>query len=80
MDKMKIFALILIALEYVLTAAKLLSSYETVLSKHPLFIYSVIFLAFLVLAFRLEGKAKTIMLWFVAFFLGLYYTSLMIGG
>ena len=77
---MKIFALILIALEYVLTAAKLLDSHETVLSKHPLFIYSVIFLAFLVLAFRLEGKAKAIMLWFVAFFLGLYYTSLMIGG
>ena len=76
---MKTILLIFIAIIYGLTAKIHLQSYETVLSKHPLFIYSVIVLALLVLSLRLEGKAKSILLTIVLLFLLLYYTSLMMG-
>ena len=79
MDKMKTILLILITIIYGLTAKIHLQSYETILSKHPLFIYSVIVLALLVLSLRLQEKAKTILLCIVLFFLGIYYTSLIIG-
>ena len=76
---MKTILLILIAIIYGLTAKIHLQSYEKILSKHPLFIYSVIVLALLVLSLRLEGKAKSILLTIVLLFLLLYYTSLMMG-
>ena len=76
---MKIFILVLIAIIYGLTARIHLQSLETILSKHPLFIYSVIVLAFLLLSLRLEGKSKTILLGIVLFFLIIYYISLIVG-
>jgi len=79
MDNMKTILLILIAIIYGLTVKIHLHSYESVLSKHPLFIYSVIVLALLVLSLRLEGKAKSILLTIVLLFLLLYYASLMMG-
>ena len=79
MDKMKAFLLTLIVLLYGLTARILLQSRETIISKHPLFIYSVVFLAFLVLSFRMHGKAKTIMLAISFVFLFMYYFYLIMG-
>lgn len=71
-----IFGLISIAILYILTAIELLNSLETVISKHPLFIYSVIVLGILILISRMVGKAKTIIAWIFAFFLLMYYISL----
>ena len=76
---MKTILLILIAIIYGLTAKIHLQSYEKILSKHPLFIYSVIVLALLVLSLRLEGKAKSILLTIILLFLVLYYASLVMG-
>ncbi len=74
---MKKIALILMAFVYGLTANKLLQSGEVVLSKHPLFIYSVVVLGLLVLALRLQQeKSKAIILFIELFFLILYYISL----
>jgi len=71
-----ILGLISVAILYFLTAVELLKSLETVISKHPLFIYSVIVLGALVLSLRMAEKAKTIMLWFVVFFLLMYYLAI----
>ena len=71
-----VLALIAFAILYFVTAVELLKSYETVLSKHPLFIYSAIVLSLLVLSLRMEGKSKSILLWIFALFLGMYYLSI----
>lgn len=71
-----VLGLISVAILYFLTAVELLKSLETVISKHPLFIYSVIVLGALVLSLRMAEKAKTIMLWFVVFFLLMYYLAI----
>lgn len=71
-----VLGLISIAILYFLTAVELLKSLEAVISKHPLFIYSVIVLGALVLSLRMTEKAKTIMLWFVVFFLLMYYLAI----
>ncbi|MBE6449326.1 MAG: hypothetical protein E7013_01310 [Alphaproteobacteria bacterium] len=73
---MTAFVLSIIGVLYILTARILLGSLENILSKHPLFIYSVIVLIGLVLAFRLSGKAVQFMLWVLAIFMGLYLWSL----
>ena len=70
-----LLGLISIGILYFLTAVELLKSLETILSKHPLFIYSVITLFLLVLALRMTGKAKIILIWIFAFFLAIYYLS-----
>lgn len=77
---MKKLALFLIAVVYILTARIHSQSLETVISKHPLFIYSVIVLVLMITSLRLQGKSKTIVLWIELFFLILYYISLIIGG
>lgn len=77
MTKLGWFLTFLVALVYGLTAVKLLQSNETIISKHPLFIYSVIVLILLIISFRMEGKTKTILLCFSFFFLLMYYISLM---
>ena len=71
-----VLGLISVAILYFLTAVELLKSLETVISKHPLFIYSVIVSGALVLSLRMAEKAKTIMLWFVVFFLLMYYLAI----
>ena len=71
-----ILGLISVAILYFLTAVELLKSLETVISKHPLFIYSVIVLGALVLSLRMVEKAKLIMIWVVVFFLLMYYLAL----
>ena len=71
-----VIGLISIGILYILTAIELLKSLENVISKHPLFIYSVIVLGLLVLSLRMVEKAKTIMIWVVAFFLLMYYLTL----
>ena len=76
MTKFGWFLTFLITLIYGLTAANLLQSNEAIISKHPLFIYSVVVLILLVISFRMEGKAKTILLCFSFFFLLMYYISL----
>ena len=58
-----ILGLICLGILYILTAIELLKSLETILSKHPLFIYSVITLCLLILAMRMTGKAKVFMVW-----------------
>ena len=73
---MTAFVLSVIGVLYILTAQILLESLENILSKHPLFIYSVIILGSLVLAFRLSGKAVQFILWVLAFFMGLYLWAL----
>lgn len=78
MTKLGWFWTFLIVLVYGLTASKLIQSNETIISKHPLFIYSVVVLIFLIISFRMEGKkTKSILLFFTLFFLLLYYISLM---
>ena len=71
-----VLGLISVAILYFLTAVELLKSLETVISKHPLFIYSVIVSGALVLSLRMAEKVKTIMLWFVVFFLLMYYLAI----
>ena len=73
MDKMLIFTLSVFSILYLLTAAELLKSLEKIISKHPLFIYSVIVLALLVLSFKVTGKARYILMWIFIFFLSVYY-------
>ena len=73
MDKMLIFTLSIFSILYLLTAAELLKSLEKIISKHPLFIYSVIVLALLVLSFKVTGKARYILMWIFIFFLSVYY-------
>ena len=70
-----VLGLISIGILYVLTAIELLKSLETVISKHPLFIYSLIVLGLLILSLRMVEKAKTIMIWVVVFFLLMYYLA-----
>ena len=76
MDKMTAVVLSIIGVLYILTAKILLGSLETILSKHPLFIYTTIILAGLILAFRLTGKAVNFILWILAIFMGLYLFAL----
>lgn len=76
---MKIFILILIACVYGLTARILSQSRETIISKHPLFIYSVVVLALLILSSRMHGKAKTVMFSISFVFLFMYYFYLIMG-
>ena len=71
-----ILGLISIAILYFLTAFELLKSLENVISKHPLFIYSVIVLSALILSLRMVGKVKTFMVWVVVFFLSMYYFAI----
>lgn len=71
-----VLGLISIGILYVLTAIELLKSLENVISKHPLFIYSVIVLGALILSLRMVEKAKPIMIWVVVFFLLMYYLAL----
>ena len=71
-----ILGLICLGILYILTAIELLKSLETILSKHPLFIYSVITLCLLILAMRMTGKAKVFMVWVSIFFLALYYLAI----
>ena len=47
---------------YSVSAAVYAQRMETIISKHPLFIFSAIALAGLVLALRMEGKTKTVLL------------------
>jgi len=76
MTKLSWFWTFLIILIYGLTASNLLQSNETIISKHPLFIYSVIVLGLLIISFKMEGKAKAILLFFTFLFLSLYYVGL----
>ena len=71
-----VLGLITIGILYILTAIELLKSLETIISKHPLFIYSVIVLGLLMLALRMDGKAKVFMVWVSIFFLALYYLAI----
>ena len=73
MDKMTAFLLTIIGFLYVLTARILLGSLENVLNKHPLYLYTILVLAGLVIAFRLSGKAVKIFLFFVALIMGFSY-------
>ena len=71
-----VLGLIAIGILYILTAIELLKSLETIISKHPLFIYSVIVLGLLMLALRMDGKAKVFMVWVSILFLALYYLAI----
>ena len=74
---MNIFFSILNALIYGLTCYRfLLKSQVTAIYRHPLFFYTVIVLALMIISFRMEGKSKTIMLAFSFILLLLYYISL----
>ena len=73
---MTVVVLSIIGVLYILTAQILLGSLEHILSKHPLFIYTTIVLAGLILAFRLNGKAVNFILWVLAIFMGLYLFAL----
>lgn len=76
MTKLSWFWTFLIVLVYGLTASNLFQSNETIISKHPLFIYSVIVLILLVISFKTTGKAKAISLCLTFIFLLLYYVNL----
>jgi len=76
---MNTFFIILLVILYGLTARILSQSNETIISKHPLFIYSVVFLGFLILSSRMHGKAKTVMFGISFVFLFMYYFYLIMG-
>ncbi len=52
---------------------------QSVISKNPLFIFSVIVLCGLVLAFRMEGFYKTVLLVILTFLLGIVFISNLLG-
>ena len=68
----------LITFIYILTAYKLfLKAQVTAIYKHPLFFYTTIVLALMIICSRVIDKARTIMLFFSFIILLFYYICLM---
>ena len=75
---MNIFLSTLIALIYAITGYRLLlKSQMTAIYKHPLFFYTTIVLALMVICFKVVGAARTIMLLFSLIILIICYFCLM---